>query len=86
MDFLDSEFGLLHALKATTCLTRHHIDSLQTIPDKRKRNGKLLDMIKHQSVSQLNEFIECLKQYQKHLEPFLTGDEGKSSLKSQHYH
>ena len=73
---LDTEYDLLLDMKATTCLTLEQINSLRSIPDERVRNGKLLEMLERRSVSQFNEFIKCLEKYQRHLIPFLTGDEG----------
>ena len=87
MDLLDTEYDLLPALRATTCLSRHQIDSLQAIPNVHERNLKLLEMLKRRSISQFNKFIECLERYQRHLIPFLTGDEGNQvsvSISSSH--
>ena len=88
---LDTEYDLLPDMKATTCLTIEQIDSLRSIPDERVRNGKLLQMLKRRSFSQFSEFIKCLGKYQRHLIPFLTGDEGNqvsvsSSLSFSEFH
>ena len=73
---LETDYDLLPAMRATKCLTLEQIDSLGFVRDVLKRNGKLVDMLKRRSVSQFNEFIECLEKYQRHLIPFLTGDKG----------
>ena len=74
--FLDADSDLLGEMRATTCLSGEQIKYLTELHHGKERNEKLLDMIQRRSVAQFNEFIKCLEIYQRHLVPFLTGDEG----------
>ena len=76
VELLDTEYDLLSAMRATTCLSHQQINYLRTLSDTRERNSQMLEMLKRRSISQFNEFIDCLEKYQRHLVPFLTGDEG----------
>jgi len=79
-ELLDTDRDLIGDMRETECLTRRQIDHLVELPYERGRNSKLLDMMIRRSVSDFNKFIECLENNQRHLVPFLTGDEGNCLL------
>jgi len=78
-ELLDTDSDLIGDMRATDCLSRRQIDHLYELPYEGERNNKLLDMMKRRSISQFNQFIECLDKNQRHLVPFFTGDEGNDS-------
>jgi len=75
-ELLDTNSDLIWDMRATDCLSRLQIDYLNELSHRLDRNIKLLEMMKRRSISQFNQFIECLEKNQRHLVPFLTGDEG----------
>jgi len=76
VELLDTEYDLLLDMRTTNSLSGEQITYLKEVTHKRERNEKLLEMMKRRSISQFNEFIACLEKTQRHLIPFLTGDEG----------
>jgi len=75
-ELLATDFDLIGDMRETECLPRHQIKYLCELSYAWERNSKLLDMMKRRSISHFNRFIDCLKENQRHLVPFLTGDEG----------
>jgi len=75
-ELLDTDRDLIGDMRETECLTRRQINHLNELPYEGARNNKLLEMMKRRSISDFNKFIECVEKNQRHLVPFLTGDEG----------
>jgi len=75
-ELLYTDSDLIGDMRETDCLSRLQIEYLYELSHRLERNSKLLDMMKRRSVSEFNQFIECLEKSQRHLVPFVTGDYG----------
>jgi len=73
---LGTDSDLMFDMRAADCLSSLQIDYLSELSHTIERNSKLLDMMKRRSISEFHQFIKCLEKNQRHLVPFLTGDEG----------
>ena len=76
---LDSGDDLIFSLIGTDCFNSRQISAIQSPADVEKRNVQLLPMLKRRSVAHFEHFLQCLEQFQRHLLPLFTGDEGMES-------
>jgi hypothetical protein len=80
VELLDTDEDLIVAIRSRGCFNDALLQSIESSADLRERARKLLDIVLRNSVSKLNQFIECLNTTQPHLVPLLTGNLGILSL------
>ena len=76
IELLDADDDLIATMTATDCLTQPQIQELKQFKVTRKRNEKLLEMLKRRGIEHIEQFLQCLGETQHHLLPLFTGKEG----------
>jgi len=58
VDILDT--SVVNALLKTGCISAGHVQAIMKQTSDRRKNGELLNIMKHRSFAQYKQFIQCL--------------------------
>ena len=73
---LDVEQDLIGRMATAECLTWEQLESITATTDQKERIRKLLSVMSRRSVRHFNQFIDCLRNTQKHLVALLVENTG----------